>query len=102
GYLYQMFAMLGWSSLPFIRFLRMPTLVIMGNKDRIVPLINGKILNAGLPNSTLHVVEGGGHLFLVTKADETLPVIIDFLDELEDLVDVQNVSDSAFNETRAV
>ena len=83
GYLYQMVAMLGWTSLPFIRFLKMPSLVIMGDRDRVVPLINGKILAAGLPNSNLHVVEGGGHLFLVTKAAETLPVITEFLDELD-------------------
>lgn len=84
GYLYQMLAMIGWSSLPFIRFLRMPTLVMMGDRDRIVPLANGHILNTGLPNSHLHVVKNGGHLFLVTKADETLPVITEFLDELDE------------------
>ena len=92
GYTYQLLAMAGWSSLPFIRFLRMPTLVMMGDRDRIVPLANGHILNTCLPNSHLHVVKDGGHLFLVTKAAETLPVIIDFLDEL-DLPDVEIVSE---------
>lgn len=83
GYMYQLLAMVGWTSLPFIRFLKMPTLVIMGDKDRIVPLANGHILNKALPNSTLHVVQGGGHLFLVTKGEETVGVITEFLDELE-------------------
>ncbi|MEO0722267.1 MAG: alpha/beta fold hydrolase [Pseudomonadota bacterium] len=83
GYMFQLAAFLGWSSLPFIRFLRMPTLVLAGGKDRIVPMANARILNMGLPNSRLHVIEDGGHLFLVTKSDETLPVITDFLDELE-------------------
>lgn len=92
GYTYQLLAMAGWSSLPFIRFLKMPTLVVMGDRDRIVPLANGHILNTCLPNSHLHVIEGGGHLFLVTKADETVPVITDFLDEL-DLSEMEIVSE---------
>ena len=80
GYAYQLLAFIGWTSLPFIRFLRMPSLVIMGDEDSIVPLANGHILRMGLPNSRLHVIEGGGHLFLVTRAEETAAVIRDFLD----------------------
>lgn len=83
GYMYQMLAMASWTSLPFIRFLKMPTLVMMGDRDRIVPLANGHILNKALPNSVLHIVEGGGHLFLVTKGEETVGVISEFLDELD-------------------
>ena len=40
----------------------------------------------------LHVIEGGGHLFLVTKADETIPVITDFLDTI-DLSEMEIVSE---------
>ncbi len=83
GYAYQLLAFLGWSSLPFIRFLKMPSLVMMGDQDTIVPLANGHILKFGLPNSRLHVVEGGGHLFLVTQQEETAGVIRDFLLEVD-------------------
>ena len=65
----------------FIRFLKMPTLVMMGDKDTIVPLVNGQILTWALPDSRLHVVEGGGHLFIVTRAAETASVINGFLNE---------------------
>ncbi|MBU1286861.1 MAG: alpha/beta fold hydrolase [Alphaproteobacteria bacterium] len=85
GYIFQLLAFIGWSSLPFIRFLRMPTLVMMGDKDSIVPLANGHILKVALPNSRLHVVEGGGHLFLVTRAEETAAVIRDFLAETQEV-----------------
>jgi len=81
GYVYQLMAFLGWSSLPFIRFLRMPTLVMAGDRDAIVPLANAHILNFALPNARLHVVEDGGHLFLVTQAEETVSEVVDFLDE---------------------
>ena len=59
----------------------MPALIMMGDNDSIVPLANGHILKVALPNSRLHVVEGGGHLFLVTRAAETADVIKGFLAE---------------------
>jgi poly(3-hydroxyalkanoate) depolymerase len=79
GYVYQLLAVAGWTSLPFIRFLKMPALVMMGDKDSIVPLVNGQILAWALPDARLHVVKGGGHLFMVTRAAETAQVINDFL-----------------------
>lgn len=83
GYIYQLLAFAGWSSLPFIRFLKMPTLVLMGDADTIVPLANGHILNFALPDSRLRVIEGGGHLFLVTRAAETAALIHEFFAEEE-------------------
>lgn len=80
GYIYQLLAFAGWSSLPFIRFLKMPTLIVMGDKDTIVPLVNGQILAWALPDSRLHVVEDAGHLFIVTRAAETAAVINEFLE----------------------
>ena len=80
GYFYQLMAMWGWSSLPFLPFLKTPTLVMMGDKDRIVPLINGQVLKYFLPNATLHIVKGGGHLFVVSRLKQITPVIREFLD----------------------
>ena len=81
GYTYQILAFLGWSSLPFVRFLRMPTLVIMGERDTIVPVANGHILKVAIPNSRMHVIENAGHLFIVTRAEETAKLIDEFLTE---------------------
>jgi poly(3-hydroxyalkanoate) depolymerase len=80
GYIYQLMAMWGWSSLPFLPFVNAPTLVMMGDKDRIVPLINGHVLKYFLPNAELHVVKGGGHLFVVSRLKQITPVIREFLD----------------------
>ena len=79
GYIYQLLAFVGWSSLPFIRFLTMPTLVLIGDRDTIVPVANGHILRVALPDAELKVIEGGGHLFLVTRAEETADLIRQFL-----------------------
>lgn len=96
GYVYQLVAFLGWSSLPFIRFLRMPTLIMAGDRDAIVPMANAHILNFSLPNSRLHVVEDGGHLFLVTKAEETVSVLHDFLDEPMEAMQAKSIWEQGF------
>jgi len=80
GYLYQLGAMLGWTSAFFLPFVRKKTLVLMGESDRIVPVINGKILATLLPHARLETVPGG-HLFLVSRPKETIPLIKAFLAE---------------------
>ena len=80
GYLYQLGAMIGWTSAPLLPLLKAPTLIMMGDDDRIVPLVNGKFLASLIPNATLEIVPGGGHLFLVSRAAEVLPKIVAFLD----------------------
>lgn len=80
GYLYQLVAMLGWTSAPWLPLMRPETLIMMGDADNIVPLINGKFLKSLIPNSRLEVVPGGGHLFLVAQADYCVGIIRNFLE----------------------
>lgn len=80
GYFYQLIAMLGWTSLPALPFLNKEVLIMMGDDDQIVPLVNGKILNTAIRNSRLEVIAGGGHLFLLTHADESVAALREFLD----------------------
>ena len=84
GYFYQLLCMLGWTSLPALPFLGKQTLVMMGDDDQIVPLVNGKILAGMIPNARLEVIAGGGHLFLLTHADESIALIRGFLDGAEE------------------
>jgi surfactin synthase thioesterase subunit len=58
-------------------------LIIMGDKDHIVPVINGRILHAVYRRSRMEVIEGAGHLFLLTRRDETVEIIRDFFGEPE-------------------
>lgn len=80
GYFFQLLAMAGWTSLPFLPFLKAPTLVLAGDHDKIVPLANARILARLIPKARLHVVKGGGHLFIVSRAGEVVPLIKEFLD----------------------
>lgn len=82
GYRYQMLAMLGWTSLPWLWRIRHPTLVLAGNDDPLVPLINARVHAWLLHDARLHVI-ADGHLFLLTRAEETARVIAAFLAESE-------------------
>ena len=83
GYLQQLTCMLGWTSAWFLPFMKAKTLVMMGDRDKIVPEINGKWIASLAPNAKLHIVVNGGHLFLVSDAREVVPVMRRFLDEGE-------------------
>jgi poly(3-hydroxyalkanoate) depolymerase len=78
GYYYQLFAGAGWSSLPGLRLIRQPTLIIAGDDDPLIPLVNARIMHRGIPNSQLHVYRGG-HLELLTDARRLTPVVDEFL-----------------------
>lgn len=81
GYLYQLLCMIGWTSVPALPFLRTETLIMMGEEDSIVPLVNGRILRALIPNSRLETFAQGGHLFMLTHKERTLELLREFLTE---------------------
>ena len=80
GYFYQLMAMMGWTSAPFLPFMKTETLIMMGGDDQIVPLANGKFLSFLIPNSELMVIDDGGHLFLLSHVEESIAAIRGFLD----------------------
>jgi poly(3-hydroxyalkanoate) depolymerase len=80
GYYYQLAAMTGWSSLPFLGLIRQPTLVMGGDDDPIIPVANPRMQAALIPSARLHVYQGG-HLGILTEADALAPVIEAFLNE---------------------
>jgi poly(3-hydroxyalkanoate) depolymerase len=79
GYYYQLASSSGWSSLPFLKLIRQPTLIVVGDDDPIIPVVNGRIMARLIPDATLHVYRGG-HIALVTEAEQLAPVIEEFLD----------------------
>jgi pimeloyl-ACP methyl ester carboxylesterase len=70
--------MAGWTSLPWLQSLRQPTLVLMGQGDPLVPLINGRILARLIAKARLQMIDDG-HLFMVTRPVETARIIEAFL-----------------------
>jgi pimeloyl-ACP methyl ester carboxylesterase len=42
--------------------------------------VNSRIISLLIPNNRLHIVPGGGHLFMLHSIDKVVPVIGAFLD----------------------
>jgi len=80
GYLYQLLAGIGWTSLPWLALIRQPTLILAGDDDPIVPLVNAKLMQHLIPDARLRVFHDG-HVGLLTQARELAPVVAQFLAE---------------------
>jgi poly(3-hydroxyalkanoate) depolymerase len=79
GYFGQVLAISTFTTLPLLHRIQAPTLVVSGDDDPLVPLVNARLLASLIPNATLHVVRGGGHLILFDSAEEVAGVIEPFL-----------------------
>ena len=78
GYFYQLISTIGWTSLPRLPKLRPPTLILAGDDDPIIPLVNGRIMHWLIPRSQLHIYHGG-HLELAADAGRLASAIEAFL-----------------------
>jgi poly(3-hydroxyalkanoate) depolymerase len=79
GYYYQLIAILGWTSLPRLPRLRPPTLILAGDDDPIIPVVNARIMHRLIRRSTLHVYQGG-HLELAADPERLASAVQAFLD----------------------
>lgn len=82
GYYGQIVAVMGWSSLSWLHRLPQRTLVLGGTDDPLVPVENARLLAERIPNAQLRLYEDG-HLFLMTRLQEIIPVLREFLREPE-------------------
>jgi poly(3-hydroxyalkanoate) depolymerase len=78
GYYYQLLSTLGWTSLPRLPKLRPPTLILAGDDDPIIPLVNARIMHRLIPRSQLHIYHGG-HLELAADAGRLASTVEAFL-----------------------
>ena len=60
-----------------------PTLVLVGEEDIIIPVKMSEKLAAGIPNSEMVVLEGGGHGFLIEIPERFNQAVMDFLTKVE-------------------
>ncbi len=56
-----------------------PTLVVWGDQDRIVPLSAGRAYKEAIPGSELAVIQGSGHRPEIEAPDEFLSTVLGFL-----------------------
>ncbi|MEH6549293.1 MAG: poly(3-hydroxyalkanoate) depolymerase [Pseudomonadales bacterium] len=78
GYLYQVLAMWGWTSVTWLRRLTQPTLIIQGEDDPMVPNINAHALAWLIPNSQLQFIDCG-HMLILTRVPELSRLVKKFM-----------------------
>ena len=79
NYRRQMWAVLGWTSVAWLHTLDNPTLILHGDDDPVIPLVNARLMRRLMRDASLTVVSRGGHLYLYTRPREFGPQITDFL-----------------------
>lgn len=74
----QWIAAMGFSSLDRLGALEIPTLLLHGEQDVLIPIGNGEALAAGIPKAALMRIQGAGHLLTMERPLETLATIRSF------------------------
>ena len=62
-----------------LKTINVPTLILWGRQDRIIPLRVGEQLHQAIPNSTFEIIEECGHIPQEEKPDETIARLSKFL-----------------------
>ena len=78
GYYMQLAAAFGWTSAPWLPFLRQPTLIMAGADDPLIPPINARIMQWLIPDARVAILDCG-HLFLVSRPEESARIVDAFL-----------------------
>lgn len=80
GLAYQSMAMAGWSSVAALPLLKnIPTLVLMGERDGVVPASHGQMIADLIDGAVVELVPGS-HLFPFTHATDVAAQVTAFLD----------------------
>ena len=58
-----------------------PSLLVFGSLDKMVNLDSGKKFSQLIKNSTVHVIEGCGHMIMIEKAFEMRDKVLEFLNK---------------------
>jgi pimeloyl-ACP methyl ester carboxylesterase len=78
GYVYQLWSLAGWTSLPWLASIEIPTLVVAGTDDALVPPANAVQLARALPNASLHLLPGAEHLHMFSEQGAGARLLADF------------------------
>jgi pimeloyl-ACP methyl ester carboxylesterase len=71
-------------STPMLSDIDVPVLIIHGADDQLIPVSEAEAMHKAIPNSSLVIVPGAGHLPNLEQPDFFNDAVIDFLEELLD------------------
>jgi 3-oxoadipate enol-lactonase len=69
-------------STPQLREIAVPTLILTGSEDAIIPAPEAEMMGRLIPNSRHSAIEGAGHMPMLEKPDKFVKVVRSFLADL--------------------
>ena len=78
GYAYQLCAAATWSSCGWLHRVELPSLVVSGGHDKLVPSENAVQLATLLPQSRLHLLPTASHLLIFYRGGVVAELLADF------------------------
>lgn len=69
---------------PRLASIRQPTLLIHGQRDQVTPLTNSTLMADAIPDSRLVVIDGAGHVPMVTRPQVVADAIDEFMMSLSE------------------
>lgn len=79
SYVAQLQGILAWESYSRLPAISVPTLVIHGENDRLVPAGNGRIIAGRIPGAKLQLIAHASHIFLTDQPQIARDAILNFL-----------------------
>ena len=79
GYLNQLAGASAWSGLERLPSLQVPTLVLHGEVDRLVPADNGRMLAKAIPGAELTIVPDANHILMTDQPEQVEKALLDWL-----------------------
>ncbi len=81
GFLSQLAGILLWSSYRRLPRISVPTLVIHGEEDHLIPIQNGRVVARRIPGAQFHAIANAGHIAMTDQPEPCSEVVLRFLRE---------------------
>ena len=76
----QLFGLIYWSAHPFLPLIKVPTLVMHGLQDELIPPANGRLIASRVPRSTLVELPEASHWLMTDRNTDCLQALQQHLD----------------------
>ncbi len=81
GFWNQFAGILLWNSYLRLPRIKIATLVVHGDEDRLIPPQNGRVVASRIPGARFEIIRGAGHILTTDQPEICAKLLLDFLDE---------------------
>ena len=82
--------MLSWHSYRRLPWIKIPTLVVHGDQDHVLPAANGRMVADQIENSEFVLIPEAGHMITTDQPELSLQAVRRFLEKVENGADDSN------------